>query len=152
AKAAYHGVREYALSVPEISAHVIDAGSYEVAFDTGHTISVYPSSAPALRGPAFAAAFMDEYGFVRSAHEIRASLRRGLLGTGGLLVRGSSPWVKEGLCYDDFQTLGQNDADVLTLHGGTRFWNPSIPQSELDAEQRIDPVRFTREYLGLFTD
>jgi hypothetical protein len=152
AKSAFHAVREHALSHAQIAEHVTKAGSYEIAFDTGHTITVYPSSAPALRGPALSMALMDEYGFVRHAHEIRASLRRGLLGTGGVLLRGSSPWIKEGLCFEDFQTLGNNDPDVLTLHGGTRFWNPSISQSELDAEQRIDPVRFTREYLGLFTD
>ena len=152
AKSAFHAVREHALSHAGIAEHVTEAGSFEIAFDTGHSVCVYPASAPALRGPAFAAAFMDEYGFVRYAHEIRASLRRGLLGTGGILLRGSSPWIKEGLCFEDFQTLGNNDPDVLTLHGGTRFWNPSISQSELDAESRIDPVRFTREYLGLFTD
>jgi hypothetical protein len=152
ARVDFHGIREYALSVPEIAEHVTSAGSGEISFDTGHTVTVYPSSAPALRGPAFPMACMDEYGFVRHAHEIRASLRRGLLGTGGVLLRGSSPWIKEGLCYEDFQALGNDDPDVLTLHGGTRFWNPAISQEELDAEQRIDPVRFAREYLGLFTD
>lgn len=152
AKVDFHGIREYALSMSEIAAHVTSVGTGEISFDTGHTVSVFPSSAPALRGPAFPMACMDEYGFIRHAHEIRASLRRGLLGTGGVLLRGSSPWIKEGLCYEDFCALGQTDPDVLTLHGATRFWNPAVPQSDLDAEQRIDPVRFAREYLGLFTD
>jgi hypothetical protein len=103
---------------------------------------------------------MDELGFWRlegsvdSDAEVQASIRRGMIGFENTrLIKISSPYMRSGVLYDDFKNhFGQDSPDVLVWRAASVFMNPSLTESRLERERRLDPQRFAREYEAEFAE
>jgi hypothetical protein len=123
------------------------------------SIEVRPASFRKLRGPTYVGIIADElaYWFTDSSYanpdvEVLAAARPGLLTTGGPLVMASSPYAKMGVLWDTFRKhYGPDGAPgVLVAKGGTRDFNATIPQAEIDRELERDRARNTAELLAEF--
>ena len=123
-------------------------------------IVCFPSTLRSLRGWSIAVAVMDELGFWRlegaadSDVEVQASIRRGGLAFERTrLVKISTPYMKGGVLFDDFKNyFGQDSPDVLCFRAPSIVMNPTIRESRLDRERRLDLSRFAREYEAEFVD
>ena len=122
-------------------------------------IEVRPASFRKLRGPTYIAILADELSFWYTEEgyqnpdvEVLAAARPGLLTTRGPVIMASSPYARRGVLWDTFDKhYGANGAPlVLVAKGTTTAFNPTIPQSEIDAEIERDPIRNTAEYLAEF--
>lgn len=103
---------------------------------------------------------MDEVGFWRlegSADcdaEIQTSIRRGMINFDRTkLIKISTPYMKSGVLHDDFKNhFGRESPDVLVWRAPSTVMNPSLKESRLEREHRLDPQRFAREYLAEFAE
>lgn len=69
------------------------------------------------------------------------------------LIKISTPFGKSGVLYDDFKNhYGKDSPDLLCWKAASTFMNPALRQSRLEAEKRLDPLRFAREYEGEFAE
>ena len=127
--------------------------------DQQHLDRVRPASFRKLRGPIYVAIIADELAFwftdsafVNPDIEVLAAARPGLLTTRGMLIMASSPYAKMGVLWDTFRKHYGPDgaAGVLVAKGGTRDFNQTIPQAEIDRELERDRVRNTAELLAEF--
>ena len=123
------------------------------------SIEVRPASFRRLRGPTYVAIIADELafwftdsGFANPDIEVLAAARPGLLTTGGPLIMASSPYARMGVLWNTFKKhYGPDGAlGVLVAKGGTRDFNRTIPQAEIDRELERDRVRNTAELLAEF--
>jgi hypothetical protein len=103
---------------------------------------------------------MDELAFYRlegqsdSDVEVQASIRRGMIAFPSTrLVKISTPYIKGGILYEDFQrAFGQDDPDLLVWRASSLLMNPALRAERVERERRLDPSRFAREYEAKFTE
>jgi len=132
----------------------------EIRLQNGMSIHTFPCTKSSLRGWSMPAAVMDEVAFFRlegsaeSDVEVQTSIRRGMLNfPNPRLVKISTPYMKSGVLYDDFKAAwGCDDPDRLVWRAPTALMNPSILEERLAREKRLDPERFSREYLAEFAE
>jgi len=114
-----------------------------------------------VRGRTILAVVLDECGFylegdyASPADELYAALRPAMatLQPDSLLVGISSPWKRSGLLYDKWRAhFAQPGDDVLFLHGGTRAFNSSMPQTLIDRDIEIDAEKASSEWLAEWRD
>ena len=61
--------------------------------------------------------------------------------------------MSDGVMFEDHRrAFGKPDPDILAWRAPSSLMNPSIRQERLDQEQRLDPIRFKREYLAEFIE
>ena len=157
-KIAFSYIGGYLTTSPVLQSQVADVLSTEVTLTNGISISCFPSTLRSLRGWSIPAAVLDEVAFFRlegaadSDVEIQASIRRGMLAFENTrLVKISTPYMKSGILFDDFQrAFGQDDQDLLVWRAPSTLMNPSLAESRLARERRLDASRFAREYLAEF--
>lgn len=99
-------------------------------------------------------AFYRLEGSADSDVEIQASIRRGVLAFPGTrLVKISTPYMKSGVLYEDFQAaFGRDDPDRLVWRASSILMNPTLKAERLERERRLDPDRFAREYEAEFAE
>ena len=120
----------------------------------------FPRTLRSLRGWSIPAAVLDEVAFFRlegsadSDVEIQASIRRGMLAFQATrLIKISTPYMKSGILFDDFQrAFGRDNPDLLVWRAPSTLMNPSLHTDRLARERRLDPTRFAREYEAEFAD
>lgn len=154
-EAMFTSIRDYAYSTPEVATHITATTASEIAFDTGVTIVTFPSKAAVFRSRSIPVGIVDEYAHQgRRTREILTAIRRGglIFGADRLLIRATTPWIKDGMAWSDYQALGADNPHLLVWLATTRQMNPSITEADLDAERMIDPDNFAREYLAQFID
>lgn len=156
---AFSYVREYVRRSPVLAALITDERVGEIDLTTGISIYAFPCSGAALRGWSIPAAVLDELAFFRveggadSDAEIQMSLRRGMVSFARTrLIEISTPYLRSGVLFDDFtRAWGQDDPDLLVWRASSLLMNPTLHAERLAREQRLDPTRYAREYLGEFT-
>ena len=159
-KIAFNYIRGYLTGSPILQSQVADMRSAEVTLTNGLSITCFPSTLRSLRGWSIPAAVLDELAFFRlegsadSDAEIQASIRRGMLAFDGTrLIKISTPYMKGGVLYEDFQrAFGQDDPDLLVWRAPSTLMNPSLRAERLERERRLDSTRFAREYEAEFVD
>jgi hypothetical protein len=161
-KVAFTYCRDYLLESPYLRTMV--AGEPlrdEIVLTNGLRIVTFPCSQKSLRAWSIPVGVLDELAFFRfeggmnSDVEVQASIRRGMIAFGDrtLLLKISTPYMRDGVLYDDFQRAwGKDDPDSLVWRASTESMNPSIKAERLAREKRLDPSRYAREYLAEWTD
>jgi hypothetical protein len=160
-KVAFGYIRDYLIQSPVLSA-LVDGPplASEINLTNGLSIMCFPCTLRSMRGFSIPAAVLDELAFFRlegqadSDVEIQTSLRRGMIGFPTTrLVKISTPYMKSGVLHADFQrAFGKPDPDLLVWQATSSLMNPTITDARLSREQRLDPVRFAREYEAQFAD
>ncbi len=160
ARIAFEYIKGYVTGSPLLAALVEDVLASEIVLTNGLSVSCFPCTLRSLRGWSIPVAVLDELGFYRlegqvdSDVEIQASIRRGMIAFPTTrLIKISTPYMKSGVLFDDFKRgFGHDDPDLLVWRASSLLMNPSLRAERLDREQRLDPLRFAREYLGEFAE
>ncbi len=159
-KVAYSYVRDYLAGSPLLASMVAEVLTSEITLTNGLTIACFPCTLRSLRGWSIPVGILDEVGFYRlegaadSDAEIQASIRRGMLAFPSTrLVKISTPYMKSGVLYEDFQAaFGRDDPDRLVWRASSLLMNPTLKAERLERERRLDPDRFAREYEAEFAE
>ena len=134
--------------------------SNEIRLKNRVDVMCFPCMKSKLRGWSIPDGVMDEVAFFRlegstdSDVEVQQSIRRGMVNFSRTkLVKISTPYMKSGILFDDFRNhFGNDSPDILVWRAPSAFMNPSLKQSRLDRERRLDPQRFAREYEAEFAE
>jgi hypothetical protein len=153
-------VFDYMRHSPVLSTLIEDERRDELALSNRMSVVCFPNTAGSLRAWSIPAAGMDEVAFWRldgaadSDVEIQAAIRRGMVGfPRTLLVKCSTPYMRGGLLHSDFErAFGKDDPDLLVWRAPSVVMNPTLGAGRLAREQRLDPVRFRREYEAEWID
>jgi hypothetical protein len=132
----------------------------EIRLNNRITIMCFPSTQSSLRGWSIPVAVLDEVGFWRlegsadSDVEIQSSVRRGMIAFANTrLIKISSPYMKSGVLYDDYKNhYGQDSPDLLVWKASSIVMNPKLTDSKMEAQRRLDPSRYQREYEAEFAE
>ncbi len=157
---AFGYIREYLERSPLLSGMVANILASEIELTNGITVSCFPSTLRSLRGWSIPVGVLDELGFFRlegqadADVEIQTSIRRGQLSfPNPRLVKISTPYLKGGVLFDDFQKhYGGDSPDVLVWKASSALMNPSLTPERLNRLRRLDPQRYSREYEAEFSD
>lgn len=109
-----------------------------------------------VRGRTFACVVFDEVAHWRSEtsatpdFETYTATAPGLATLPGAMLIGiSSPYRRAGLLYQKWaKHYGREDTDVLVVRGASRLFNPTLPQSIVDAALARDPEAARAEWLA----
>ena len=70
-----------------------------------------------------------------------------------MLIGISTPYRRAGLLYQKHKDyFGQDDDDVLVVHGASRVFNPTLPQKIVDDALKRDPAAARAEWLAEWRD
>lgn len=127
---------------------------------TGAELSVLASNFRNVRGRSVALCVMDECAFWRSETtanpdvEVYQALVPSLATIPGAMLIGiSTPYRRAGLLYQKWKDhFGQADDDVLVVHGGSRVFNPTLPERIVADALKRDAVAARAEWLAEWRD
>src|SRR3989442_1253387 len=155
---AFSFVRDYLTGSRLLAGEVEEVLASEIALRNGLAIYCFPCTQRSLRGWSIPSAVLDELAFFRlegaadSDAEIQASVRRGMVGFPRTrLVKISTPYMKSGVLYEDWQRFGEDDPFRLVWKAPSALMNPSLG-ARLERERQLDPLRFAREYEAEFAE
>ena len=123
---------------------------------TGAELDVLASNFRNVRGRSIACVIMDEVAFWRSETTANPDVEtyQALVPSlatipGAMLIGISTPYRRAGLLYQKWKDyFGQDDDDVLVVHGASRAFNPTLPQSIIDDALKRDPAAARAEWGG----
>lgn len=150
----------YLQDAPLLRALVSEVKQNELQLSTRIGYACFPNTAPSLRAWSMPAGGMNEVGVwsldgaADSDVEIQAAIRRGMVGFDRtLLLKCSTPYMRGGLLHDDFERgFGHDDPDLLVWRAPSALMNPTLSGDRLSREQRMDPLRYRREYEAEWVD
>jgi hypothetical protein len=141
------------LSVPLLAGLIERETSEVIELTNSVSIEIQTASFRTIRGRTVVASLNDELGFWRGDDgaspdaEIFAALRPAMATIpGAMMFKGSSPYSRSGVLYDDYRRYYGKDSPVLVWKAPTRTMNPSVPQSVLDEAYERDPASAAAEY------
>jgi hypothetical protein len=131
-----------------------DVLATEIKLVNRTSIRVFSCTHAAMRAYSIPNAYLDEVsmwrmeGSVDSDIEVLTSCRRGMIQfPDSQIIRTSTPYLKDGVMYADFQNFfGVDDSPLLVWRASTLLMNPSLRTAELETLKRIDPLRYSREF------
>jgi hypothetical protein len=158
ARIALRAIKKYLLGSKTLSKRVVDKTKDEIKLDNGITIGCYASTYDGVRGRTIVAVICDEMAFwphettaADPEDEVIAALLPGMITVkNAKLVKISTPYVKQGLLFIDFQHRAELDFPVWQI--SSQELNPTIRSSDLEKEKRRNEEHYRREYLAQFTD
>ena len=132
----------------------------EIKFKNRMEINAFPCTYGSVRGWSMPVGIMCELGFwsmegsANSDVEIQQSIKRGGVGfPNAKLLKISTPYMRSGILWDDFRNhFGTDSRDLLVWRAASTFMNPSLNANRIQREERLDPIRFEREYMAEFID
>lgn len=125
------------------------------------SIKVGTASKKTSRGRAVCALLCDEIAFwnldekaAERDEDIIRAVRPSLMqfGTEGLLIKLSSPGIKQGILYEEYQKRSELPEDYIIFKAPSWVWNPRWPREEYEKEYKLDPIGFASEYRADFVD
>ncbi len=158
-QAAFSLIRGAIFNSPMLRKKVISDRAWDLGLDNGLVIRCEPCSFRSIRGSAVPVALFDEAAFWsyeghNPDREVERAVRPAMAQfPGWKLVKVSTPWIRAGLLFEDYEKhYGADEDPHLVMQASTWILNPTIPQSFLDQERRKDPETFEREYGARFSD
>lgn len=124
-------------------------------------IKVGAASKKTIRGKAICALLCDEIAFwnldetsAERDEDILRAARPALLqfGDHGLLIKLSSPGIKQGVLYDEYNKRNELPANYITLKAPSWVWNTILMAKDFLTEYQVDPAGFDCEYRANFVD
>lgn len=134
----------------------------EITFRNGSSIRAFPCSARGIRGGAWSACILDEFGHFLTSDEGNAAGDRVLeaalpslaqFGEDGWLICISTPLWKQGAFYKLVQRAESGQFPyIYSLHASTAEMNPAVPLQWLEQRRLEDPDLYRREFMAEFVD
>ena len=128
---------------------------------SGTRIEILAGDWRTIRGFTLLAAIVDEacfFGYdaeskIKSDTELVRAIQPSLATVNGKLIAISSPYARQGWCYQQWQRNFGNDAGhVLVWNCSSKTMNPTLPQRIIDQAMAEDLESAKSEYLGEFRD
>jgi hypothetical protein len=149
AKIAFEYILQELLNSPVLSSKIAKIGRNEIELENGIVIGCYACSRITVRGRAAVAIVCDEMCFWRNEvtsvacdEEVLAALRPSMATfPTSKLIKISTPNVKRGVMYEEFQTRGE--LDHFVWHLSSQELNPTISTEHLAAERKRNPGNLT---------
>ena len=125
------------------------------------TIKVGAASKKTIRGKAICTLLCDEIAYwnldenaAERDEDILRAARPALLQfrEHGLLIKLSSPGIKQGILYNEYQRRHELPDNYLTLKAPSWVWNTILMENEFKQEYILDPTGFDAEYRANFVD
>jgi len=125
------------------------------------TIKVGTASKKTIRGRAICALLCDEIAYwnldekaVEQDVDILRAARPSLLqfGDEGLLIKLSSPGIKQGILYEEYQNRDNLPDSYIIFKAPSWVWNPRWGKKVYEEEYKLDPIGFASEYRADFVD
>lgn len=156
----FNFIRGYFDEVPALKKMVRDVSGDTITLSNKVIIEVRTNSYRGVRGRSVLRAILDEVAHFRSDNsanpdfELHGALTPGLARVpGSMMVLISSAHKRSGLLYERYKSyFGKDDDDVLVVRGGTRQFNPTFDQREIDKALASDPQLYAAEYLSEWRD
>ena len=148
--------RGYFSSVPLLRTLAVRETDDGLELGNGCEIVVATNSFRSIRGRTIAAVVFDEVAFWRDETcanpdaETYNAVMPGLVTLPGAMLIGiTTAYRKSGLAYEKWaRHFGQPDDDILIVYGPATAFNPTLPQSVIDAAIRRDPEAARAEWLS----
>lgn len=158
AKIAFDFILEDLLNSPVLFSKIAKIRQNEIELKNRIVIGVYACSSITVRGRAAVTIVCEEFCFWRNEvtsvacdEEVLAALRPSMATfPTSKLIKISTPNVKRGVMWEEFQTRGELDHPIWQL--SSQELNPTISAEYLEAERKRSPEEYKREYLAEFTD
>jgi hypothetical protein len=152
--------RAYFTDIPLLRGQVTRETADGLLLKTGAELDVLASNFRNVRGRSIACVVMDEVAFWRSETTANPDVEtyQALVPSlatipGAMLIGISTPYRRAGLLYQKWKDyFGQDDDDVLVVHGASRAFNPTLPQSIIDDALKRDPAAARAEWLAEWRD
>ena len=148
--------------VPAFAKLVDSMGSDTIALKNRVTIQVRPANFRTIRGITAVAAIAeecsmwqpDDFSSKNPDSEILHAIRPSLATTHGPLFVIGSPHARRGEMWKTFNKHfgAKGNSAILVANGATRDFNPTIPQSVIDAAYEEDAAVARAEWGGQFRD
>jgi hypothetical protein len=128
--------------------------------DNGVEVLVSSNSYRAVRGKTICCAIFDEAAFWRSEESANpdAAVYQAVLPglatlPGAILIVITTAYRRSGIAYEAWKNyFGKDDDEVLVVYGPTPAFNPTLPQSVIEAALARDPEAASAEYLSQWRD
>jgi hypothetical protein len=158
ARTAFDYAAETIDSVPALKKFVVNRTADTLSLANGIELVVRAASFRGLRGITAVAIVADEVcawfsdEHVNADTKILRAVRPALLTTRGPLIAISSPQGQRGEMYKTYKRhFGPHgDPRILVAQGGSLDFNPMLPEDEIAAAYKEDPVGAREEYGGEF--
>ena len=152
--------RAYFADVPLLRGQVTRETADGLLLKTGAELDVLASNFRNVRGRSIACVVMDEVAFWRSETTANPDVEtyQALVPSlatipGSMLIGISTPYRRAGLLYQKWKDyFGVDDDDVLVVHGASRAFNPTLPQSIIDDALKRDPAAARAEWEAQWRD
>ena len=152
--------QSYFTKIPLLRGLVTRETSDGLDLSTGAELSVQASNFRNVRGRSVALCVMDECAFWRSETTANpdAEVYQALVPSlatipGAMLIGISTPYRRAGLLYHKWKDhFGQADDDVLVVHGGSRVFNPTLPERIVADALKRDAAAARAEWLAEWRD
>src|SRR5262249_33551501 len=158
---AFGYIKDYLLHSPMLKS-LLDGEplTTSLKLTNGVTIMCFPSTLRSMRGYSICCACMDELAYFAlegqadSDKAIEDSITRGMVNfTNPKLIKISTPWLKSGVLYRDYNDgFGKDSADILVWQASSQLMNPSMSTTILSRARRRDSAMYAREFGALFVD
>lgn len=155
---AFGYIRDYLTRSSLLAGQVAEVLASEITLTSGVAVYCFPCTIRSLRGWSIPCGVMDEPAFYNlegaadSDVEILTAIRRGMVGfPAPKLLKISTPYMRSGVIWEDFQTFGDEDPDRLVWRSTSTEMNPSL-MARLARFVRLDPRRAAREYDAEFIE
>src|SRR5690554_5738701 len=139
-------VRGFCEQSPVLRSMIESESTEAIYFNNNTDIEVSTGNIRAIRGRTLLAVIFDEVAFLRSDSsanpdkEVYQAAVPGLATLNGIVIGITSPWGKRGLAYEKVRKHFGKPGPVVVVKGASRLFNPTIPQSLVDAAIADDPA------------
>lgn len=160
AKIALEQVKLFLNNSPILRKAIKSETATSVTLTNNAIFKAVPNTAKGVRGYSVALAILDEAAHYRTGSKqqtgeqlyqaISPSIAQ--FGNQGKMLLISTPWVKQGIFYDNYQKgLSDDSHRIHVVNYPTWMVNPTISQEFLDLAKQRDPVMFEVEYAANFS-
>lgn len=141
-----------------LNAEVEEYRADEIRFRSGLRFTARPCTVGAPRGWSVWLALLDELAYwalegSEPDYEIERGVRHGMLMfPDRLLLKASTPRLRAGVLWRDYQKRAEKDSRIVVWQGSTMTMNPVVDAEEIERMRREDPEGARREIDAEFTD
>ena len=145
-------------SVPML-AQTVEAERAEAVELSGNVvIEVHTASFRTVRGYSICGALCDELAFWKTDeagsdpdHEIIGAIKPAMTTIpGAMMLCASSPYSRKGVLWENYHRYFGQEGSTLVWQADTRRMNPTVRQTDIDAEYEKDPASAAAEYGAQF--
>jgi hypothetical protein len=158
ARIVHRYIAGYFHDIPLLAPLVVRETDETIKLSNGVEIVVATNSYRAVRGRSIVCAILDEVAFWRDEDSTTPdfatyhAITPGLVTLpGSMLVGISTPYRRGGLLFDRWRRhYGKPDPHTLVVKGPSTIFNPTLPQSVIDAALERDPEAAASEWLAVW--